>query len=278
MNKKKLEKIKIQKVWNSFFKKRTKKLKNNLVEYYYSYVLKIAGKMVSNFNFKFTQNELASLGLDGLYKAIDKYDRTKQTKFETYAYYKIKGAIIDGLRAEDWIPRSVKLRQKSLEQTQHKIEAECGHKAYETTVLENSSMNVNDYHKNQKKYHAVYTSSLEKTVSTEINDNENKKDFNEHLQSKDTSPEGDAIRKEFFSKLMGKDFSDFERIVIYYHYYESLTMKAISEKFELSACRMSQLHRKILKKLQNKIQKNPTYFSTEILCEINSVNNKNIIF
>ena len=91
-------------------------------EHYYIYVRKIATNLSKKYNNKVSSEELASYGLTGLYRAIDYYDETRNVKFETYAYSRIRGSMIDGIRSDDWVPRSVRLRQDVIERARFKKE------------------------------------------------------------------------------------------------------------------------------------------------------------
>ena len=117
-----MDDIEVKKTWDHFLKKRDKKSQRKLVEHYFGYVKKIATKLSKKFNNKASMEELASHGLTGLYRTIAHYDKKRCVRFETYSYSRIKGAMIDGMRSEDWVPRSVRLRQSAIENAKHKKE------------------------------------------------------------------------------------------------------------------------------------------------------------
>lgn len=269
----------LRRTWKSFLVKRGKRSRQKLIEHYFEYVQKISTNLSKKFNYKMSAEELASYGLVGLYRAIDHYDNKRKVKFETYSYSRIKGAMIDGVRTEDWVPRSVRIRQTIIERAQEKKQCVQGYKISETNVLKDVGISESDFHKKHNKYKASSVVSLEHTVFPDTNDDENKKDFNKYLVAdNEDRPYGGLIRKEFLSKLMGKNFSAIERKVIYHHYYEGLTMKEIAHKFDISESRMSQIHRTILKRLKSQITKNPKYFSEDILSIISECNGKESLF
>ena len=85
--------------------------------YYIELVQKIASNLVRKFKYRVTRDELASHGVTGLYKALKAFDPLRGVKFETYAYPRVWGSIIDCIREEDWVPRSVRTRQTKIEKT-----------------------------------------------------------------------------------------------------------------------------------------------------------------
>lgn len=274
-----MDKTQLRRAWNSFLVKRDKRARQRLVEHYYEYVRKISTNLSKKFNYKISAEELSSYGLTGLYRAIDHYDNTRKVKFETYSYSRIKGAMIDGVRSNDWVPRSVRIRQTTIEQAKEKYQNKKGYKLSEASILKNIGIDEADFHKRKNKYSVSSVASLEHTICGDIENDNNKKDFNKYLEdNNENSPDGTMIRKEFLSKLMGKNFSVIERKTIYYHYYEGLTMKEIACKFDISESRMSQIHRSILSRLKTKIQKNPKYFSKDVLSVISTCSGKEKLF
>src|ERR1035437_938021 len=92
-------------LWDAFFANRNETTKNNIIVHYLHLVQRISKKMHQRLSNQVSEEELASYGVDGLYQAIDNYDRKKKNKFETFASYRIRGAILDAIRKMDWIPR-----------------------------------------------------------------------------------------------------------------------------------------------------------------------------
>ena len=211
------------------------------------------------------------------YKAIDRYDPQHKTKFETYAYIRIRGAMLDGIRSEDWIPRSVRLRQSEIEKTKQEMEAICGCKVLESDVLEALGIDPNDYHKHCNRYKPAVKSSIETSACMNFDlQGGNKKDFNRYLVAKhEISPNVLLLKQEFLSKLIGKNLTLPERRIIYMYYYESKTMKEIAEIIDMSESRVSQIHHDVLERLKTRIKVNPSYFGDDLLecmCNFSEVN------
>ena len=114
----------IQRLWRSYRKTSDPAIRDRLILTYAPLVKFVAGRISSGLPAHVDENDLASYGLLGLISAIERYDPDRDVKFETYAIARIKGSIIDELRAMDWVPRSVRARAREIERTIAKLEAE----------------------------------------------------------------------------------------------------------------------------------------------------------
>ena len=240
-------------LWKSFKKDNNQEDRNKLVEYYYKNVEKIAQSVEKKMNYKVSKEDLASHGVDGLFKAIKAYDLNRNVKFEIYAYPRIRGSMIDGLRSEDWVPRSVRTRQTKIEKEIEKLEAKRGNKVKEIEVIKKLGIDPEDYIKHPKKFNATLCSSIDNHIYPSDNDDDNKKDFNKYLKVKDIDFNGNLIKKDFFSKFLGKDLKTSEKLVVYYYYYENLTMKEIARRIKKTESNVSQIHKIVIKKIKNKL-------------------------
>lgn len=279
-----MEKADLDMVWDRFRRAKTKTEKDGfrhqLAAHYFQYVQNIGNSLSQSLNFKAQPDELASHGVEGLYKAIDGFDHTRGVKFETYAYPRIWGSMIDGIRSEDWVPRSVRMRQNMLQKTREKLEQENGIKVSEADVLVEAGIDEAEYHRNYKKYCPVVRSSIEHCLNPEIEEaGDNKKDFNKYLVANNVpSQDSKMVRREFLSKLMGKNFTKQERLIIVLYYYEQLTMKEIATRLDMSESRVSQIHQDVIRRFKVRVNVNPDYFNTEdILDVINDCNDKDTI-
>jgi RNA polymerase sigma factor for flagellar operon FliA len=269
----------VKQMWKKYNKTKSIEDKNVIVEYYYKYVKNIANKIAKKINNKVLPDELASYGLDGLYDAIAKFKTRRKIKFETYAYTRIFGSIIDQLRYNDWVPRSVHLRQSLMDSVRHEIESEMGSKVPDLDVLDRLGIDETEYHKNHKKFFATNISSIETSICPDVDQDSNKKDFNRFLEAKNiVIPGSQMIRKEFFTKLLNNDFSPKERKLVYYYYYDGMTIRQISKKLKVSESRLSQIRQKIMKKLQVRIGEDPQYFEDGIATMVAHYNDKDSLY
>lgn len=273
-----MNKQELERAWSNYFKKRSPENKRPLVAHYFEFVQHIANNVAQKLNWRVPVDELTSHGIDGLYSAIEAFDHKRGIKFETYAYRRVQGSMIDAMRAEDWVPRSVRQRQEEINNKREALEAQRGEKVHMGEVLQSLAINEVDYHKNVSKYRAAGRSSIENCINTEV-ENDNKKDFNKYLECKNISQQDSKlVRREFLSKLMGKDFSTLERKIIYYYYYEDLTMKEIAAKLNISESRISQIHQQVIKRLKVRVEVNPDYFSKDIVEVMQECNSKDSLY
>jgi len=265
--------------WVEYNKSKSESSKQNLVEHYFKFVQNIARKLSNKYNRKVDADELASYGVDGLYRAIEKYDTRFETKFETYAYIRIRGSIIDGMRSDDWVPRSVRLRQSWMDSTRVDLQAKKGRKIEDDELLKALKIDPKDYDKNMCKYKVAAIASIENNLSGNTSDpDENKKDFNCYLIAKNEAlPGGSMARREFLSKLIGRNFTKAERQIVYLYYYKDFTMKEIAEKLKMSESRVCQVHQNILERLRTRVQINPDFFGEDVLGIIEATNGRKAV-
>jgi len=258
--------------WKNFSKNGDGDSLNVLVEYYYTHLVRrIASNLSAKFYYKISVDELASHGVTGLYRALDGFDDQRGVKFETYAFSRIWGSILDGLRKEDRVPRSVRIRQSKIEKIKSEMAIELGY-INESAAIKRAGFNPKEYHKNIGKFKANHFSSIE-TNTNDIDNDDNKKDFNKHLVSQcEPTADSTLVRKEFLGKLIGRNFSQVERRIIYYYYYQELSMRKISALLNISESKVSQMHRSILKRLKTRIKVNPSYFDMDVADFINRCN------
>ena len=254
-----MNKQELKDLWQAYLKTKELSDQKKLVEHYYNTFVKcIAAKVAKKIKYMISPEELASYGTIGLYKSLESFDSTKNVKFETYSFSRIWGSMIDEIRKNDWVPRSVRLRQTLLEKTREKLEARYCRKISETEILKKASISEVEYNKSLKKYNATSTLSLEGYVSQK---NDEDKEFNKYLQDKNLKPvEDHLVREEFIKKILGKDFSRVERKIVFLYYYEKLTMNEIADTIKMSESRVSQMHQNILEKMGKKIKVNPEHF------------------
>lgn len=281
-----MEKQKIHNLplWQKFKKEKNKvkkdKIKRQLVEIYYPLVQKISYKVANNLCWRVQPEELTSIGLDGLYVAIDRFSLDAGVDFPTYANRRIGGSMIDGMRKNDIVPRSVRTNNHLFERTKSSMETSQGRKVTELEVVEELGIEQEDFLKNIKRYKPISFVSLE---GTDICSNDRQEDFKQDsltnmADKKSSPPDSGLIRKEFLNKLISKNFSRVEQKIIYFYYYDDLTMEDIAKKLNMSESRISQIHTDVIPRLRNKIERNPDFFGQDIKRYINDCNDKDPLF
>ena len=208
-----------KKLWEEYDKTRSSAVREKIILEYAPLVKMVAGRLSMYLGYNVEYEDLVSYGIFGLIDAIDKFDALKDVKFETYASLRIRGAILDQIRKMDWIPRTIRQKQKKIDTAIREI----------TNVI-----SLNEF--------------LEQ--GSEIpNDN----NFNRKAQFDE--PEAVIERDELKRILAGalELLTEKERKVIVLYYYEDLTLKEISSILEVSESRTSQLHTRALQKMKSKL-------------------------
>jgi len=280
----KKQKIQYLELWKKFQKEEVRikkdKLRKELVELYYPLVQKISYKIAKKIQWRLTPEELTSYGVDGLYSAISRFSIDKGIDFPAYANRRISGSMIDEIRKQDIIPRSVRINNTLFEKTKQDLEIKKGRRVTEYEIIDELGIEQEEYLKNVKKYNPLNFISLE---GTDIASNSKQDDFKQDsltdlTDKKSISPDSNIVRKEFLNKLISKNFSLLEQKIVYYYYYENLTMEEIGEKIGSSESRISQIHRDILIRLKDKIKRNPDFFGDNIEEYIRNCNDESLLF
>jgi len=211
---------------------------------------KIAVRLPSNIEF----DDLVSSGVIGLMDAIDKYDPSRDNKFKTYAEFRIRGAILDELRAQDWVPRSVREKAKQLERAHVRLEQKLGRMPTEDELTKELVISKDEYYDLLNQVKSVSILSLDEAGSFNSSD---RKSILSLLEScKIPSP---------FAQLNLKDIKEVvtkaiealpekQRLVLSLYYYEDLNLKEIGEVLDVTESRVSQLHTQAILWLRRKLK------------------------
>lgn len=242
----------VDKLWNEYFENELPELKERLIEEYIYLVKYIAGRVNMYLGQVVEYDDLVGYGNFGLLDAIDKYDLTKGVKFETYASLRIRGAMIDSIRKNDWVPRSLRQRQKKLEKAITELENELGRPATDKEVADKLEVSLQEYHKILNKSSVTSLVSLEEyTLQNQGNlINTNKTKFGDEPQK--------VIEYNELIEILGDNIDNLpekEKTVITLYYYEELTLKEISLVLGVSESRISQLHSKAILRLKSKLKR-----------------------
>ena len=229
-----MKEVERQKIWEKYTKNPTQEMRAQIIIEYAPLVKIVAGRLSMYLGGNVEYEDLVSYGVFGLIDAIDKFDTNKDVKFETYASLRIRGSILDQIRKMDWIPRTVRQRQRKIDEAIKSLEARTG----KTPTDEMLALKVTN------------VVSLNEFVES---GNEPVMDAKGNFRF--AQPEEVIAETEL--KQMLKDamqlLTEKEQKVILLYYYEDLTLKEISRVLEVSESRISQLHTKALQKMKKKM-------------------------
>ncbi|WP_246203849.1 FliA/WhiG family RNA polymerase sigma factor [Pallidibacillus pasinlerensis] len=227
---------------------------NKLVEKYTPLVHIIAEKIFKTLPKSITKDELISLGFIGLYEALEKYDPSRELKFETYASFRIRGSIIDGLRKEDWLPRKTREKTKKLEKVIQKLEQKYLRKVTPEEIAEEANMPLDEVNALIDESYFSNILSIDDHIPQNGEDNDQQSFILQDDKMK--TPEETILFSERIQELSEaiKQLTEKEQIVLSLFYQEELTLTEIGQVLDLSTSRISQIHSKTIKKLRKYLQ------------------------
>lgn len=236
-----------EKLWEQYKKSPTAQLREQIIIEYAQLVKIVAGKLSMYLGYNVEYDDLVSYGVFGLIDAIDKFDLDKEVKFETYASLRIRGAILDQIRKMDWIPRTIRQKQKKIDEAIKTIETRTGHAADDDELAIELGIDEDELLKWQSQLNVTNIISLNEFVDAGV-----EPAMQMHDNRRFDTPEEVVEEAELKAKLTEslQFLTEKERNVILLYYYEDMTLKEISQVFEVSESRISQLHTRALNKMR----------------------------
>ena len=244
------------KMWSEYSRQKTPQLREKLIIEYSGLVKVVAGKLSMYLGYNVEYDDLVGYGVFGLIDAIDKFDYGKGIKFETYASLRIRGEILDQIRKMDWIPRTVRQKQKQLDMAYRKIEEKTGRLATDEEIAEELGITLDELMDMQNETKVSNIISLDEYM--EQGDSKV-----EPVETKDYMQPDRVVEKEELKKLLLEvleTLTEKEKKVILLYYYEEMTLKEISNVMDVSESRISQLHSKALVKMRQRLGSNMQMF------------------
>ncbi len=239
--------------WRRFKETGDEDARNRLLENYLPLVKYAADRLYAKLPDEVDVNDLISAGVFGLMDALSSYDASRGVKFSTYCAPRIRGAILDELRALDWVPRLVRSRAHKLSQATQTLEAQLGRKPNEGELAKQLRMNMKDFRRLAGDAHAAGVVSLSrKWFETDSNKDVREIDILEDKRSED--PHHSAQKRDL-KELITRGLSRAERLIVVLYYFEQMTMKEIGQALDLSESRVSQMHSAILDRLKVQLEK-----------------------
>lgn len=234
--------------------RRAEKLRDRLVVNYSPLVKYAAGRLYVRSGGMTRQEDLYSWGVVGLLDAIETYDSGRNTKFESYAISKIRWAMLDEMRREDWVPRRIRMRAKEVERTNAKLGQSLRRPATEEEVAEELGISLKEHQNFLGQYSRAQVSSLESRI--EVDGGLGAEFQALVLDSNARDPQSEAEQTEIRAQLARaiEELKEQERLVATFYFYEELTLKEIGRALGLTEGRISQILRKALNRLRENMK------------------------
>lgn len=228
--------------------------KEEIVVRYAPLVKYLAQKLALRLPANIELDDLISSGVMGLMDAVDKYDAQRENKFKTYAEFRIRGAMLDELRAQDWVPRSVREKAKQLERVYGRIEQEKGRPATDEEVRSELKLSREEYQDLLYEVRSISLLNFDDLASLTKADKKSMIGLIEN--GKIPNPFAEISRndvRQLVEKAI-KELPEKQRLVLALYYYEDLNLKEIGDILEVTESRVSQLHTQAILKLRAKLK------------------------
>ncbi|HSP02888.1 MAG TPA: RNA polymerase sigma factor WhiG [Acidimicrobiales bacterium] len=244
----------IDRLWSQYKDSGSRRARDQLIVHYSPLVKYVAGRVAVGLPQNVDQADLVSYGLFGLIDAIDKFEPERGFKFETYAISRIKGNILDELRAIDWVPRSVRAKARQIEKAYAKLEAQHHRAPSEDELAQELDMSREQLQTSLSKISFVGVVALDEFVGS--GDREGSATLGDTIATADEGP-GDLFEVQEMRGLLGDSINrlpEREKVVLTLYYYEGLTLAQIGEVLGVTESRVCQIHTKAILQLRSRMQ------------------------
>jgi RNA polymerase sigma factor for flagellar operon FliA len=242
-------------LWRDFKASHDEGLRERLILHYSPLVKYVAGRVSVGLPATIEQADLVSYGIFGLIDAIEKFDIGRNIKFETYAINRIRGAIIDELRAIDWIPRSVRFKAREVERALGELEGRLLRPPSDAELAEELGVSLDDLQETLNQINLVSVVALDELLSVSGEKGEAVSLVDTLADTKAADPEM-SFESEETRHILAQAINHLperERLVITLYYYEGLTLAQIGQVLGVTESRVCQMHTKAVLQLRNKM-------------------------
>jgi RNA polymerase sigma factor for flagellar operon FliA len=230
------------------------KVKDQIIIEYAPLIKYIAMKIASRLPANIELDDLISCGVIGLMDAIKKFDPSRDNKFKTYAEFRIRGSILDELRSQDWVPRSVREKAKQLERAYAKIESDTGKPASDDQMCKELECNLDEFYDLVNKSKSVSLLNIDDSATFNRGDKKLMMGLLENRRALNPFSAVNFKRAQDRIKEGIKTLPEKQRLVLSLYYFEDLNLKEIGQVLDVTESRVSQLHTQAILKLKVKLK------------------------
>ena len=238
-------------LWERYKKEGDPQAREGLILHYSPLVKFVAGRVSTMLSPNVDFGDLVQSGLFGLMDAIEKYEPERGNRFESYAVHRIRGAIIDELRALDWAPRSVRAREREMAQARAELENELQRQPTEAEIADRLEVPVEQLHRHQAESSNTQVMALDETLDP----SQGAATLGEMLEDTREAAPGDDLDREETRIVLGEAIGklpDRERLVITLYYFEGRTLAEIGAGLGVTESRACQIHARALASIGNR--------------------------
>lgn len=245
----------LEELWRSYKESGDQRLREQLILHYSPLVKYVAGRVGVGLPSNVEQADFVSSGVFGLIDAIEKFDIGRAIKFETYAISRIRGAIIDELRALDWIPRSVRQKAKAVERTYATLEARLRRTPHEPEVAAEMGIAIEDLHAIFSQLSLANVVALDELLHP-VGEGGDRLSLMDTLEDHGADNPVEVAEDRELRRLLAQAVNTLperEKTVVTLYYYEGLTLAEIGQVLGVTESRVSQIHTKSVLQLRAKL-------------------------
>lgn len=241
--------------WMEYRRTKNVEMRNFLVEQYLPLVKFHAERLAAKLHDKLDVDDLYQAGTLGLMKAVESYEPERKLKFETYASTRIRGAILDSLRANDWVPRQVRKKAKLLDKACEELEAKLGREPTEVEIAEHLNISLEEY------YELAREASVVGIFHCTKGDEDSPGQDIEGIADPKSDRPTQRIEKKDLIRAMLAELTEKEKYILQMYYFDGLTMQAIGEILNITESRVSQIHSQMVNRLRRKFRKTAKFLA-----------------
>ncbi len=248
----------LQQLWQRYWKQRTDADRQRLILHYLWLVRYVLHSLQLPETTLVSEEDLEHTGILGLNEAIERFDPTRGTKFETYAVTRIRGAILDELRKLDWLSRTARRKFHAYQKAADELSQETGAEASAEQIRKRLGVSPELYRSYLRAVEAAHAATTLSTPSLPVEEGE--EDATDPLEE---VPDPNAVepldrlaREELLAHIMRylEQLPERKRLVIVLYYYEGLTFREIGELLQLTESRVCQIHAQVLEELRRHLR------------------------
>ncbi len=240
-----------ERLWKQYKRTGDSQVRNRLILKYLPLVKYISDRIFARLPKRVDIRDLQSAGIFGLIRAMERFDMRRGIKFETYCSVRVRGSILDELRAQDWVPRPVRHRTQKLKAAQAELKVELGRPATELELANYLGVELKELRSLGRESMATTLVSL--SGSGDDNDPNGGSQRLDLLAESGESDPVEMLQRADIAELISRNLDEKERQVLILYYYENLTMREIGRFLNLSESRVCQIHARIMGRLKEEL-------------------------
>ena len=245
----------VQRSWTDYKSDQTPSARDTLILHYSPLVKYVAGRVAVGLPNNIEQSDLISYGIFGLIDAIEKYEPARGIKFETYAISRIRGAIIDELRAIDWVPRSVRFKAREVEKAYTALENKLKRPPSDAEIAEEMGVSPDELNHIYTQLSNVSLVALDELMSVD-GERGDRLSLVETLEDTKTAGPMESVENEEMKHILAESINrlpEREKMVVTLYYFEGLTLAEIGQVLGVTESRICQMHTKAVLALRGRI-------------------------